>query len=170
MKNIFLLIILLVYMTAYSQNNVLSVEAFSQVSFNGVSLEDIGRTNADKDKLNTLFRREGKAEFNSTCPDLCVDYWNDDISIHFYDDNGNGQNFYISDIEVKTSKINVQIDSINVKIGDHYSVLGDGVRVSEPDQDRLTASFVPEDFPAWYIIEIEKETGVINRISYGQLP
>ena len=42
--------------------------------------------------------------------------------------------------------------------------------ISDRDDGKLTAVFVPEGLPCWYVVEIEKESGIISSIIYDQLP
>ena len=170
MKNTVFQIILLLCLIGYSQNNVLSLKEFGNVNFNGVTLRDIAKTNADKDKLDSLFKQNGKLELNRSCPDPCIDYWNDDISFQFSDDDGKGKHFHLAGIRVESSNVRVQIKNEEIKIGDNYSELGKDVILTESENGMLQAFFQAEDLPAWYVIEIEKDKGTIVGIGYEELP
>lgn len=139
MKNL-KLIIITVLIGSYScqgQHNILSESEFNAVKFGDASLIDIFQSLGDVDQMNTLFVNYPLSnQANNSHPmHPGRDFFNLKISIGFSNESGN--QYDLSDIDILSSSISVNVKGIEIRLGDHINIFGNNIEIIEHPDEKI---------------------------------
>lgn len=136
MKKTLILIALLV--CAYSckaQTNKLTEEEITNIKFNNISLKQIIDSRGSIADMRALFSNELNTVLNETAPFLSRDFWSNSIYLNFEDESDTGNQYRLTNIQIKDSLIGVTVKGITIKLGDNVSVFGNDILINTNNND-----------------------------------
>jgi hypothetical protein len=146
--------------------NELTTDEYNGITFNNVTLSSLLNFQGDINELSNLF---GFSFTDITHPqnDEGKDYESTSISISYFENK-------LASIEVETSDITVNINGVDVHIGDNISSFVNGGVTgsrlnsfeSQNDPNKGIIIFKPEYNSTYVSIYFNLQTGVIEKISF----
>lgn len=138
--------------------NEITMEEYSQIKINNISIVTIINTHGNHTLLKTLFGNELQYK-EYDLPVLGRDIWNDNITISFQDDD------YTLNFMSLRNSTTVTILGRTAKLGDNVNILGNVViNTNEGD---YSVVFVDKDtFTATLAFKINPATKIIEEITY----
>jgi hypothetical protein len=145
-------------------NNVLSVDEFYNISFDGITLKSIIDTKGDPAKVESLFGMNMEKN-KSNDPDY---YWINFISpkISFTFDELVTSPADLDRLDVDSELVTIKIGNTVFHIGDPITMLGD-VKILTRTDGSKSIVFLSEDADdQWVSIEFDQVTKLITKVEY----
>ena len=172
MKRFLLILLSLFAIQAFGQTNqtgqnknVLSTAEFYQISFNGISLKQIIRTQGKPARVNQLFGKKFPFEKANNPDQYWINFDDDSLSFTFYVNYP--EPAILTALEVESPQITVKAHSLSFHLGDPVAQLK-GVTYS---MDKIARTqciiFVPgNEKDRYFRVDFNPFTKRISRISY----
>lgn len=169
MKKIYLIIIISLVFTfsCKAQLNELTQTEFNNIKFNNVTLKSILDTNADLTKMRMLFGNTLLSQSNTTGPYLGRDFWNENIYFNYEENSDVSNDYNLTNIQIKSSFVNISVKGIIVKIGDNKSVFGNNVVINTNNGDNSIVFIDSLTGAAALAFKIDKATNKVVSVEFN---
>lgn len=144
--------------------NVLSIDEFYNISFDGITLKSIIDTKGDTAKVDSLFGTTMKIEKSDDPQYYWINFINPKISFTFDELATSPADLDVLDVDSKL--VNIKIVNTVFHLGDPISKLGKTNIYTQPDGTK-TIIFIPEQTDGiWLSVEFDQATKLITKVEY----